>query len=617
MTQRERNMGIFLGVVVVVGGISFGAWSFYKAIVTSALEIDDLEKKIAETSAKLKKVRDDAPVLQHYRRLSLPTDLNLAARDYREDVRALLFKHQVQDLEFRDEQPRGKSTLVKQEYDPVQKKPVKAPLWTSIQYQVQFKTKMANLVDMIKDFQSTPRMHRIKQLTVERADEKKEGELLAVQMTFEGISILDADKYQKKTGLEDVKFSVAGAADTVAALLKAPSELAMLGWAISPMGPKEYVAPLNPPLAAVRNYSDINRRNLFMGFVDVSGESKTAKAPPPPAEEIINRMRFTRFEGRTEELGKVEAWLWDSSSTIQKERLRTAGGFNKFLMLQTGDFKPVVHGVVLKIDRNEIIFRVTLKASDPSSSKWWRYPTYNHFYSLHPDDFSTLAAAGKVKDADKGNLYLVNQSYWEKLIKKQVEVSHDEKNFRFKSDFTRGQIVFSDEKVLIVLLNGWPPNLAGPSVGMERLYPDDATIYHVQSHHLAELQADKGLTGTKKVKAEEADRLYTVRTSRWDLMIQHKVVKTDSGKGTFTFGCLGFPDLIKGDMISRNEDMVVFRVAEKYCHCYGDQDLGIRDHWHEGFIVLKIGRMVQDALMEPLSGPRLNEYLKPAVSASN
>ena len=331
-------------------------------------------------------------------------------------------------------------------------------------------------------------------------------------------------------------------------------------------------------------------------------------------------MRFLRYVGLTNDNGKEEAWLWDASQSLEKKRIKKSGGFDRFTLLQTANFKPVVQGVVVSFEKSELVFRVALKASDPSSSKWWRYPTYNHFYNLHPDDFATLAAAGKVNESDKGNLYLINDAYWEKLTKgarQQIEVYPDGKSFRFSSDFSHGDIVHSDRDVHIVRISSWPPGTTDkPSLGIERMYSDDKTIYRVHKNHFADMLTDKTLASSKKLKADEIDRVYAMHTSYWDLLTHQKLLYPDSSRGSFTFYKKGF-ELVRGDIISANDEMVVFRVAEKYCHCPGDGN-GVKDHWHEGFCLLKMDNMVQDSLLAPvsLSDARLKEYLKPAAAAS-
>jgi hypothetical protein len=614
MTQRDKNMAKLLGIVVVVGGGLMGGLMFFRAISTASQDIEDLTFKKTESQAQVKKVRDFIPLLKQYRRLSLAGELHLAARVYRNDLLELFRKHEVQELTFNDEQPKSKSAATRSSYDTAEKKQIKAPLWTGINYQVRFKTKLANLVAFIKDFQNTPRMHRIKTLSIDRQDEKKD-DMLQVSLTFEALSILDAEQYQQKAGINDVPgLQRVEAVDTLATLRNGPSSMALLGWMAGPKG--AVVPPLNPPLTWVRKYGDIARKNLFMGFVQVSGSLYEGMDKAPPSDDDINTMRFNRFISLTDDEGKVEAMLWDAS-TNDKKRLKTAGGFNKFTMLQSGESppSPVVDGVVVKIEPTEIVFRVALRASDPTSSKWWRYPIYNHFYNLHQDDFSTLAGQGKVKEPDRTNLYVVNQSYWEKLINKQVDLYPDGKTFRFVKDSMRGEIVYSDREVLIVRVNEWPPTPLGPSVSADRIYPKAKSIYHIQKNHLADLLADKALTGTKKLKADEMERVYVMRTPYWDLLAHQFVIHSDSSRGTFTFYKEPMV-LIKGDVISRTEELVVFRVAEKYCHCAGDRDTGVKDRWHEGFCVLKIDRMAQDALLEPLAESRLAEFLKPVAAAA-
>jgi hypothetical protein len=71
-----------------------------------------------------------------------------------------------------------------------------------------------------------------------------------------------------------------------------------------------------------------------------------------------------------------------------------------------------------------------------------------------------------------------------------------------------------------------------------------------------------------------------------------------------------FMDLMRGDIVSRDGELVVFGLDSKYCRSPGDKAAGIEERYHEGFCTLKIGEIVQDALRSPASDAVVKELLK-------
>jgi hypothetical protein len=594
MTQRERNLAIVLGSAVVFLGGLFGIWLFWSALSAHSQTIDTLAQKVAESEGKIKKVNAEKPQLDRWRRLSLSADVGTARGDYRQYLVDLMRRTGVQLDHFPSNPPDTKSTIVHPG------KSGKQPIWTGLNFNIRARAKLANFVTFLQEFQKTPKMHRIKNLTLERSDNaaRKEAEMVNIQMMIEALIILDADQLQKRAGIPERRVL---AAETSAALRQLPTGLALMGWSISPTGP--IVAPLNPPLLSVRSYSDIGKKNFFMAIPLTAASSD--KKPEQTPDDIINMMRFNRFIGLTNDAGRFEAKLWDSS-TNGKARVKAAGGFNRIPLIQTGQFRFLVHGVVQKIEDREMIFRVTVNGAEPSNPKWWRYPDDGNFYRLDKEDLSAQVSAGKLRAQDRDKLYLVNRKFWENQVKRQkLDVSSDGSSFRFVVDGSRGDVVYRDREVLIVRMLGWPPTAPQePGLGVSRIYVEEEAIYRVQKHHLDQLVA------AHKARPEDEDRLYVIHTPYWDRLVDDRLVRTRDGSRGFVF----YRDLVKGDVIAKDEELVVLRVADKYCYCPGDEELGIKARWHEGFCVLRIDRMVQDALLEPLPEERLKKFVKTVKS---
>jgi hypothetical protein len=311
-----------------------------------------------------------------------------------------------------------------------------------------------------------------------------------------------------------------------------------------------------------------------------------------------------------------EARLWDmkeSPSIGGVKGVQARDGWNWLPLVQDRQGTKVIYGKVLKVDR-EMLLRVSLNAEDPSYSKWWRYPVDDNFYRLHKDDLAALATglktSDKIKVDDANLLFLVSASFWEEMKEKlRVKIAKDRVHFQFTGTYSNGEIVYEDPAVVIFKLPvGWPPTAPQqPSLGAARLYPDGGRIYYINKNHLNQLIANK-----VKVKEDEIDRVFVISKSYYNFLFDDKLIKTDGNKLTF------FHELIRADILTRDDDLIVFRMPENYCHFPGEEvDEGgeqprkIAPYWHEGYISLKIGQKVQDALLRPLSAKHAKDILHP------
>src|SRR5262249_44560344 len=152
------------GAAVVLGGGLGVAYWFYSMITSTNQEIEGLNKEISEAKAKIKRVNDDKPLLDRWRRLSLPPDLNAGKGEDKQFLIDLTRKHNVHLEQFPPSPADTRSAVVHPG------KPGKVPIYTGINFYVRARAKLGSLVSFLQDFQKAPRMHRIKTLTVERSD---------------------------------------------------------------------------------------------------------------------------------------------------------------------------------------------------------------------------------------------------------------------------------------------------------------------------------------------------------------------------------------------------------------------------------------------------------------
>jgi hypothetical protein len=624
MTKRERTLATVFGGAVVLGGGLIGMFMIGKQLWAHDEEIESLKVAVAESQKKIDMVDKEKPKLDRWKRLSLPADINDAKAKYKRDIEDLLRKHRLYIEQFPAPQQETKSNIV----HPT--KPGKVPIWTGLNYYVRVKARMANLIAFIQEFQAGPDqmkekdkqpwMHRIKSMTIERSDTsaKKSPEEMTVQMTFEALIILDAQQPNKKE-----KFALPSkpvlAWEVREAMSRAPTGMASLQWALSTDGP--ILLPLNPPMTNRRTYADIARKNPFMGGVviekETTGGGGFEKVPTSRPEDELNLMRFNRFIALTHYPdGSDEARFWDYFNDKRTTINVAKRGTKNIKLVQTSQFLPLISGDVKKVENHQLIFQVFLNSEQPKyggSSKWWRYPDNEYFYSLHKEDVAALIAEKKygIKESDADKLYLLSENEWQRRIKKgTVDMTGmGAKAFKFTENGARGEVILEDRfsgHVVIIKMNvsNWPPQPPYvPSIAFKRLYPEFNVVYNIHKSHLMDLVANK------KAKADEIDRTFVMHAGYWDWLVdREKLIKTGEGNKTFTF----YKGLIKGDILERKETdeggVVVFRTAEKYCHCPGNKEAGIKDHWHEGYCVLPINKMVQEALLTPLPPARLKEF---------
>jgi hypothetical protein len=626
MNSRERTLALILGVLILFFVLGGGGYAFYSAYKGGQDNIKVLEKELEETNIKVRAVVSEQPRLNRWRRLSLPSDVSKARSEYNQYLRNLMKRTGMLEQSITADKNEFRSAIL----HPT--KPNKIPIYTGLTFDVDARASMTTLIAFLKDFQSTSKMHRIKRLTIDRSEigaatkqPKGKGPSrwedppdLMVKITIEALIILDADVLQKRTKIADRAILIA---EALSALRGGPTGQFLAAWAIGPSGPE--VPPINMPLLSVRNYDDLPKRNIFKGR-DPIVVDENAKIVPL-ADEEYNVGMFRTFLSLVTEYGprgqtiSVEAKLWDwrDSPKLGTKIIKTSPGFNRIPIVQTRDKTLLIYGQVVKISNDsprEIVFKVGLNAADPSSSKWWRYPKDENFYRLHKDDVAALVASKKVKEDDYNQLYLVSDGYWEDMVTKtKVHMSSDKKTFHFPGSSGWGDVVYRDSAVLIIKMFTWPPygSPAQPSLAASRLYPDGGQIYSIHQNHLAQL-----IAAGKRVKESEIDRIFVLNSNFYDYLHTDKLIMTPGGL-KFTF----FNNLLRGDIIEQNDDVVVLRVAEQYCQYPGEEyKVGADDtpkkiapYWHAGYCSLRVGQKVQEALLRPLTATQIQEVLAQSV----
>jgi hypothetical protein len=605
MTSRERTLAMVAAAMLGAAAL-FGLVWFYQLWTSLDEQISTMSNQVAESEAKILKAKTDAPKLEHWRRLSLPADLGAAKGDYKLFLIKLMQKTGVVIDTFPPLPTDTKSLATLPSRN-------KQPIYTGLNFNIRVKARMANLVRFLEEFQKAPRMHRIKSMVIERTDNsaKKDPLGMTVQLGIEVLSILDAEKDLKKSKVVDDKITKAAYwADGLMGLRGGPIGLFTARWALSPAG--FVLPPLNPPVVS-RNYADIANKNIFIP--PTAEENRWG--PIAPTDEFVNRMKYNRFIGVVGADGKVEAKLWDASSGITSTRARAdvTSGFNKIPMVMSGqlplgdDFVQMVlvYGMVQKIEDHQMLLRVAINWKDSEFTNWWRYPNDTNCYKLHKDDLADLVKKGKVRAEDKDHLYVFAKRYWSEL-EKDKKITMTGKFYASHLDGSRGQVVLDEPSgVVIVRPESWPPQapLEAAGVAVNRLYPDEYQIYGINEKHFAQMVANS------TAKKEDIDDTYVMSADYWDALRQDMLIKKESGNSYMIY-----KNLMKIEVLEQTWDMVVFKVPKKYCQFPGiaknEDRPATPPRWHEGFCVLKMGSMVQEALLEPLSEADVQKMLSPA-----
>jgi hypothetical protein len=601
MNSRERTLALMLGVVILFFVLGVGGYSFYSSYQAGQDSIKGLESELEKTNGLIRTVISEQPRLNRWRRLSLPSDVSLARSEYNQYLRNLMKRTGMLEQSITADKNEFRSAVL----HPT--KPNKVPIYTGLTFDVDARASMTTLIAFLKEFQSAAKMHRIKRLTIDRSETvaatkqpKGKGPSrwedppdLMVKITIEALIILDADAVQKR--LQETTRRV-----------------------VAQGGPR-IGEPINMPLLSVRNYEAVPQKNIFKGRAPIEADEKDKIVPL--ADEEYNVGMFRKFLSLVTEYGprgqtiSMEAKLWDwrDSPKLGTKIIKTSPGFNRIPIVQTRDKTLLIYGQVIRISNaspREIVFKVALSAADPSSSKWWRYPKDENFYRLHKDDVAALVESKRVKEDEYNQLYLISDGYWEDMVAKtKVHMSTDKKSFHFTGSSSWGDVVYRDSSVLIVKMFTWPPygSPVQPSLAASRLYPDSEQIYSIHHNHLAQL-----IAAGKKVKETEIDRIYVINSNFFDYLHTDKLVMTPGG-GRFTF----FNNLLRGDIIDHNDDVVVLRVAEQYCQYPGEEysvgavekPVKIAPYWHDGYCTLRMGQSMQEALLRPLSAAQIQEVL--------
>ncbi len=361
MTQRERRMAIFLVGLALVGGLFLAYQLILRPLGEYDTTIANLEGEVENAQKEEAKVLKDKAQLEVWRLMSLPMDpgrsgdTRLARNEYYAYLNNLISKHRFAEPNITPmESARAAST-----------QQGKKPIFIPVDFNLRAKVTLINLVQMLEEFQRTPLMHKIKNLTIDRpenspAARRRGGDALAVQMTIEALVVSGAER--RPSNLLGVDHRLL-ALDALTVLRRGPAAIALVPSVVSPTGPlgarilekleqaaqaRGRKAPKDEDVVA-RSYRDIARKNIFQGA------PTTEKVQSFATGEEIEVTRYTFLTDITLSDWRSEAWIFMRTNN-RKTRLRVSSGFNSFLIKDDRD-DVLVSGKVVKIDSRDIYFQ--------------------------------------------------------------------------------------------------------------------------------------------------------------------------------------------------------------------------------------------------------------------
>ncbi len=274
MNPREKRLLFVLIAVVGVGGVALGTYLWFvkplmaynKTILTLSDDRDLEQLKLDTFELERKK-------LVWARLKSLPIKPEHASSEYRNYLERMIQQTKLK-LEFI--RP-AKEVKVK----PTSQFPtVKDVGHLLIAFNLSASGKLADLVKFMELLQSTPYEHRIKGMSIDRADNsysKNASETLKMNMTIETLLVAKNENMPGHPPGVDPKYRVY---DYIAGR----SGLAPMGWGI--IGSMVAVKKASP-MPDNRKYADIARKNIFVGYIPGLGPEDSKDKYPGNIPEYI------------------------------------------------------------------------------------------------------------------------------------------------------------------------------------------------------------------------------------------------------------------------------------------------------------------------------------------
>ncbi|HEV3262771.1 MAG TPA: hypothetical protein VG013_38400 [Gemmataceae bacterium] len=336
MTQRERYMSaVVVGLLLLVAAVVLFDLFYLQplherdeAITAARAEIDDKWTQMHQTVVRRAK-------LERYKQLSLPSNLDLARREYQKWLIDLLRDSGFEPGSFQvtSTEPDTRGNGLRRG---------KQPVSTPLTFTVVSHGDLESLVKVLEGFYRAPMLHQIQTFTVRRAATGGTAEhpnILDINLKIEALIVAGSDPRPQLLPNIDARYLVTEAA---AALPQGPTGLALAAWAAGPTG------PLGPGTLALkqRHYAAIAAKNVFFGRPEVQRRDG----------EYTEMTQFWYLTDITGYDHGLQGWLYERTKKDHRTRLRASAGFDRFRII--GDDGEVqLEGKVVCIHERDIVFQ--------------------------------------------------------------------------------------------------------------------------------------------------------------------------------------------------------------------------------------------------------------------
>jgi hypothetical protein len=360
--QQKSNLLPLILAFVVVGVVGLLIWQFWlEPLQAYNSQLNELTRQKLEKLKQIEEGRKERAARDRFEMLSLPSNPDQARLKYQRYLEDLVARHHI-DLTSGVLTPTGTKEVMavgaKQSAFGTKKDDEKDRAYTTLAYRLDGQASLAHLAGLLRDFEDTPLLHRIKSMTVKPVDQdpkkgkKKDGYQVNVQMELEAVIVAGGNRRAETLiGPDDTLIEL----NALTFLNPRAAGLALVPWAVGPGGLLSKA--LIDKHKAGRDYSVIDRKNIFLGYkkpppepVDPGGKDDEYTFPPG-----MDMRDFFRLVAITKTDEVDEALLYCvAKGTYMK--LKTTPGYRLFKIYDSNNDKLLIDAKVLRIDYGVVYF---------------------------------------------------------------------------------------------------------------------------------------------------------------------------------------------------------------------------------------------------------------------
>lgn len=393
MNPRERILAtVVVSLVVLIGGAFLFNLFYLDPASKRAKTIKALRNEVLDKETRLTEMLADHARLEQWRQLSLPTDTDLARREYEKYLSDVLrqsgFASGAFQITPKAADTRSSPTI------PAKKEPI----YTRLTFTVSARGDLGSFTESLQRFYRTPLLHQVKNLSIQRPVTTEKPRELVINMTIEALIVTGAEKRPQLMPAADRRLA---ALDLMIALTGNSAGIGAVIAAVSPTGPAGPRVLARAPL----HYAAIGDHNIFHG--------PPPPSPPPPLPEKppaddIDVAEFIYLTDITRSERGIEGFLYDRI-TNRQTRLRNSAAFDSFKVLDTRG-ETILRGFVVRFDERDLIFRVEDETWNKMvKDKVVREDSASHTWKMDRQSWETLKEDEVILVSNRGRSFQVGR----------------------------------------------------------------------------------------------------------------------------------------------------------------------------------------------------------------